>query len=297
MSIVHVPVMLKEVIEAMKIKKSGVYVDGTVGLGGHAEGILRSIAGGCTLIGIDRDSEALEMAKKRLKSRDVHLVKDNFTNMVSIVKKLGYKEVDGILLDLGVSSLQLKAEGRGFSFLKEEPLDMRMDKGQELTAGRIVNEYTERELTDILWRYGEERFCRRIARAIVAARSESPIKTCSELAQIIEKTVKRGRKFYFPGRIHPATRTFQALRIEVNKELTALSLAIEGGVSILKHEARFCVLSYHSLEDRIIKHSFRQMAKNGSVAVITKKPLIPSEDERDANPSSRSAKLRVVEKV
>jgi 16S rRNA (cytosine1402-N4)-methyltransferase len=297
MSIVHVPVMLEEVIEAMKVKKSGVYVDGTVGLGGHAEGILRSIAGGCTLVGIDRDSEALEIAKKRLKNKDVHLVKDNFSNIVSIVKKLGYKEVDGILLDLGVSSLQLKAEGRGFSFLKEEPLDMRMDKGQELTAGRIVNVYAERELTDILWRYGEERFCRRIARAIVAARSQSPIKTCRELAQIIEKTVRRGRKFYFPGRIHPATRTFQALRIEVNKELTALSLAIEAGVTILKHEARFCVLSYHSLEDRIIKHSFRQMAKNGLVAIITKKPLVPSEDERDANPSSRSAKLRVVEKV
>jgi 16S rRNA (cytosine1402-N4)-methyltransferase len=214
MSIVHVPVMLEEVIEAMKLKKSGVYVDGTVGLGGHAEGILRSIAGGCTLVGIDRDSEALEIAKKRLKNKDVHLVKDNFSNIVSIVKKLGYKEVDGILLDLGVSSLQLKAEGRGFSFLKEEPLDMRMDKGQELTAGRIVNVYAERELTDILWRYGEERFCRRIARAIVTARSQSPIKTCSELAQIIEKTVRRGRKFYFPGRIHPATRTFQALRIE-----------------------------------------------------------------------------------
>jgi 16S rRNA (cytosine1402-N4)-methyltransferase len=296
MSIVHVPVMLKEVIEAMQVKKTGVYVDGTVGLGGHAEGILRSIAGGCTLVGIDRDGEALEITKKRLKDRDVHLVNDNFTNMVSIVKKLGFQKVDGILLDLGVSSLQLKAEG-GFSFLKEEPLDMRMDKGQELTAGRIVNEYAEKELADILWRYGDERFSRRIARAIIAARSQSPIKTCRELAQIIERTLRRRRKFYFPGRIHPATRTFQALRIEVNKELTALSLAIETGVTILKNEGRFCVLSYQSLEDRIVKHSFRQMAKKGLVEIITKKPLIPTEKERDTNPSSRSAKLRVVKKV
>jgi 16S rRNA (cytosine1402-N4)-methyltransferase len=297
MSIVHVPVMLEEVVKSMRAKSSGIYLDGTVGLGGHAEGILRSAGGGCTLIGIDRDDGAIEEAKKRLKEYDVHLVKDNFVNMESVVRGLGYKRVDGILLDLGVSSLQLKAEGRGFSFLKKEPLDMRMDRKQKLTAAIIVNEYSEKELADTLWRYGEERLSRNIARAIVNARGKGPIRTCEELAQIIERTARKRWKMYFPGRIHPATRTFQALRIEVNKELTILSMAVENGVNILNPEGRFCVLSYHSLEDRIIKNSFREMAQKGKVTVITKKPMVPSQEEKRLNPSSRSARFRVVEKL
>lgn len=285
------PVMLNEIVEALRVKRSGIYVDGTVGLGGHAEGILRKAEGECTLIGMDRDEEALEIAGKRLKDYDVQLMKDNFSNMEDAVKGLGYKEVDGILLDLGLSTLQLKAEGRGFSFLRDDPLDMRMDTAQELTAANIVNEYPEKDLANVLWKYGEERFSRKIARAIVNARQRKTIKTCKELALIIEKAVKRR------GRIHPATRAFQTLRIEVNKELTLLSMALDAGINLLGPKGRLCVLSYHSLEDRIVKHSFKDMAKKGVLTIITKRPLTPQKEERDANPSSRSAKLRVAEKL
>ncbi len=291
MEIAHVPVMLEEVLIMLKVKKSGVYVDGTVGLGGHAEGILKSVEGGCTLIGIDKDEEALKIAKERLKGFDVHFIRDRFPNMDAVISNLGYKEVDGIFLDLGVSTLQLKSEGRGFSFLKDEPLDMRMDNRQTLTALRIISGYPEKDLAHILWQYGEERFSRKIARAIVNAREQKPIRTCRELSQIIEKAI--GRK----GRIHPATKTFQALRIEVNKELTELSMAINTGINILKSGGRFCILSYHSLEDRIVKHSFKELAHKGMVSIITKKPLIPKKEEQRLNPSSRSAKLRTVEKL
>ena len=294
--VVHVPVMLYEVLEAMKVKSSGVYIDGTVGLGGHAQGILRR-GKGCTLIGIDKDAEALEIAKERLKGYHIHLVRNNFSNMEAVIKDLGYKEVDGILLDLGVSSLQLKSEGRGFSFLKDETLDMRMDRRQRLTAAKIVNEYSEKDLADILWHYGEERFGKKIARAIVNERRKRPIITCRELSRIIEGVVRKGRNRLIPGRIHPATKTFQALRIEVNKELTELSQAMNAGASVLRKGGRFCVLSYHSLEDRIVKHSFKELAHKGMVAVITKKPMVPKKEERQSNPSSRSAKLRVAERL
>ena len=291
MEIAHVPVMVEEVLRMLKVKKSGIYIDGTVGLGGHAEGILKSVEGGCTLIGIDKDEEALKIAKERLKGFDVHLIRDRFPNTDAVISNLGYREVDGILLDLGVSTLQLKSEGRGFSFLKDEPLDMRMDNRQTLTALRIISGYPEKDLAHILWQYGEERFSRKIARAIVNAREQKPIRTCRELSQIIEKAI--GRK----GRIHPATKTFQALRIEVNKELTELSMAINTGINILKSGGRFCILSYHSLEDRIVKHSFKELAHKGMVSIITKKPLIPKKEEQRLNPSSRSAKLRTVEKL
>ncbi|MDZ4383454.1 MAG: 16S rRNA (cytosine(1402)-N(4))-methyltransferase RsmH [Thermodesulfovibrionia bacterium] len=290
MTVVHIPVMAGEIVNALKVKESGVYIDGTVGLGGHAEFILQNIPG-CTVIGIDRDDKALEIAKERLKGYDVRLERDNFSNMEAMTKGLGYEKVDGILLDLGVSTLQLKSEGRGFSFLKDEPLDMRMDNRQTLTALRIISRYTEKDLAHILWQYGEERFSRKIARAIVNAREQKPIRTCRELSQIIEKAI--GRK----GRIHPATKTFQALRIEVNKELTELSMAINTGINILKSGGRFCILSYHSLEDRIVKHSFKELARKGMVSIITKKPLIPKKEEQLLNPSSRSAKLRAVERL
>ncbi|MBI4681108.1 MAG: 16S rRNA (cytosine(1402)-N(4))-methyltransferase RsmH [Nitrospirae bacterium] len=291
MEIAHVPVMVEEVLRMLKVKKSGVYIDGTVGLGGHAEGILKSVEGGCTLIGIDKDEEALKIAKERLKGFEVHLIRDRFPNMDAVISNLGYREVDGILLDLGVSTLQLKSEGRGFSFLKDELLDMRMDNRQTLTALRIISRYTEKDLAHILWQYGEERFSRKIAKAIVNAREQKPIRTCRELSQIIEKAI--GRK----GRIHPATKTFQALRIEVNKELTELSMAINTGINILKSGGRFCILSYHSLEDRIVKHSFKELERKGMVSIITKKPLIPKKEEQQLNPSSHSAKLRAVEKL
>lgn len=290
MGITHIPVMLEEVLKALKIKSEGIYVDATIGPGGHAEGILQN-ADGCTVIGIDRDDKALEIARERLKGYKVHLVRDRFSNIRTVVRSLGYEEVDGILLDLGVSALHLKAEGRGFSFLKDESLDMRMDQRQGFTAMEVVNSYSEEELASVIYQYGEERFSRRIASAIVNARKKKPIGSCKELAQIIEKAV--GRR----GRIHPATRTFQALRIEVNKELEELSTAIDAGSRLLKKGGRFCVLSYHSLEDRIVKNAFRKLANEGLFNIITKKPLIPNRQERDINPSSRSAKLRAAEKI
>jgi len=291
MNIVHVPVLKKEVIEHMKLKNSGIYVDATIGLGGHAEGILQN-AKECTLIGIDRDREALDRARERFSDcGNVHLVRDSFSNMRSVINALGFSKVNGILLDLGVSTLHLKANGRGFSFLKDEPLDMRMHREQTLTAEDVINTYPEKNLADIIWKYGEERRSRRIARAIVYARRKSPVRTCRELAHIIEKSVGRA------GRIHPATRTFQAVRIEVNRELEQLSAALDEGAGLLAEEGRMCVISYHSLEDRIVKNAFRELARQGLFRIITKKPLIPGREEILINPSSRSAKLRVAERL
>ena len=291
MGIVHVPVMREEVIENMALKESGIYVDATLGLGGHAEGILQNVSK-CVLIGIDRDDEALKIAGERFKGyENVHFVRDSFSNIKSVVNSLGYNEVDGILLDLGFSTLQMKSDDRGFSFLKDEPLDMRMDRRQELTAEMIVNTYHWQKLADVIWKYGEERRSRRIARGIIYAREKKRIQSCSELASIIEKSIGRRQ------RIHPATRTFQALRIEVNKELEQVEAVIYEGADILGKEGRFCILAYHSLEDRIVKNAYKKLAKEGLFNIITKKPLIPRREEQRENPSSRSAKLRVAEKI
>ncbi|MEN8263027.1 MAG: 16S rRNA (cytosine(1402)-N(4))-methyltransferase RsmH [Nitrospirota bacterium] len=291
MEVVHVPVMQEEVLEALKIKDNGVYIDATVGLGGHSKNILNH-AGGCTLIGIDRDDKALEIAKERLTGfENVHFVRESFSNIKSVAEDLGYDRVNGILLDIGVSMLHLKSEDRGFSFLSDDFLDMRMDSRQDLTAEKIVNRYREKELADIIWRYGDERFSRRIAKAIVYTRQKKPVKSCKELAGIIERAVRRR------GRIHPATRTFQALRIEVNKELDELTAVIDAAPDILAREGRLCVISYHSLEDRIVKNSFKALAKEGLFKIITKKPLVPGRQEQITNPSSRSAKMRVGEKI
>lgn len=291
MDIIHVPVMREEVLEALEIKRAGIYVDATLGLGGHSEGILRH-DDTCTIIGIDRDDSALAIAKERLSGYgNVHLVRDDFSNMKEVVHDLGYDGVDGIILDAGVSTLHLKAEGRGFSFLKDEPLDMRMDRRRSLTAGDVVNKYSEKDLAAVIWQFGEERRSRRIAKGISYVRKKKPIETCRELAGIIAKSLGRS------GRIHPATRTFQAIRIEVNSELTELPAAIDAGADLLKPEGRFCILSYHSLEDRIVKNAFKQLAKEGRFHIITKKPLVPGREEREINPSSRSAKLRVGEKI
>jgi 16S rRNA (cytosine1402-N4)-methyltransferase len=289
MEIHHVPVMREDVLEALRVKENGVYVDATIGLGGHAEGIFR-MADGCTVIGIDRDDSALEMTRRRLRGHHLHLVKDRFSNIKGVVDGLGYERVDGIILDIGVSTLHLKSDGRGFSFLKDDPLDMRMDQGQELTAEEVINRYPEKELADVIWRYGEERFSRRIARKIVDARRKKPVSSCKELSRIVEKAV--GRR----GRIHPATRTFQALRIEVNKELDELTAAIDEGVPLLRTGGRLCALSYHSLEDRIVKNAFKRLAKEGMLKIITRKPLVPGPRELETNPSSRSAKLRIGER-
>lgn len=291
MSIIHVPVMLEEVLEGLRIRRSGIYVDGTVGLAGHALAIVRK-ARECTLIGIDRDEAALEIAAQKLSGyRDVHLVRGNFADMRSIVSDLGFESVDGIVLDLGVSSLQLKSEGRGFSFLRDEPLDMRMDRSLKTTAADIVNTAPERELADIIWKYGEERCSRKIARAVVHSRRKARIYSCRDLSTIIERVC--GRR----GKIHPATRTFQALRIAVNREIEAISKVLYEGTGILGPGGRFCVLSYHSLEDRAVKNAFRDLAREGMFSVITRKPIIPGEEEQRLNPSSRSAKLRIGERL
>ncbi|MBC8414646.1 MAG: 16S rRNA (cytosine(1402)-N(4))-methyltransferase RsmH [Nitrospira sp.] len=283
--------MAGEIMEALNLKSSGVYVDATLGLGGHSEMILQGAAG-CTLIGIDRDDEALESSARRLEHyENVHLVKGRFSGVRELVNGIGYERVDGIVMDIGVSTLHLKSEERGFSFKSDAPLDMRMDRTQELTAADIVNRYPEKELADIIFNYGEERFSRRIARAIVYSRKKCQIRYCSELSDIIYKSIKNR------GKIHPATRTFQALRIEVNRELEELSSAIESGAAILAPDARLCILSYHSLEDRIVKNAFRKLAAEGVFRIITKKPMVPERDEQRSNPSSRSAKLRIGEKI
>lgn len=291
MEIVHVPVMRDEVLEALELKDSGVYVDATLGLGGHAVGILER-AEGCTLIGIDRDESAIRIARERLKGyQKVYFVKEKFSNLKDVVNSLGYEKVDGIILDAGVSTLHLKAEERGFSFMTDGPLDMRMDQDSELTAETVVNNYKEKDLADVIYQYGDERFSRRIAKSIVYNRRKHRITTCKELEEIVFKAV--GRR----GKIHPATRTFQAIRIEVNSELDELSKAVDSGAELLEEHGRFCVLSYHSLEDRIVKNAFRKLAKEGLFRIITKKPIVPEREEQKRNPSSRSAKLRVAEKI
>lgn len=291
MEIVHVPVMREEVMEALNLKRNGIYLDATLGMGGHAEAILQR-AGECTLIGMDRDDEAIDISRTRLKGyKNVHIVKESFSHMKDAVNNIGFNRVNGIFLDIGVSTLQLKYEGRGFSFLKDDPLDMRMDRKQRLTAEKVVNSYPEKDLADVIWKYGEERYSRKIAKAIVNARHKKRIRSCRELAGVIEKVVWR------KGRIHPATRTFQAIRIEVNRELEQLSTAIDSGAELLEKEGRLCVLSYHSLEDRIVKNAFKKLAKDGIFHIITRKPLVPSRHEQKENPSSRSAKLRVAEKI
>jgi 16S rRNA (cytosine1402-N4)-methyltransferase len=219
-----------------------------------------------------------------------HLVRGDFSQLGSIAEELGYREANGVLIDAGVSTLQLKQEGRGFSFLRDEPLDMRMNRGQRLTAEEVVNRYPEKDLASLIWKYGEERFSRKIARAIVRERGKKRVTSCRELAGIIERSL--GRR----GRIHPATRTFQAIRIEVNSELTELSEAVNEGVRILCGGGRICVLTYHSLEDRIVKNAYKRLAAEGAFHIITKKPIVPGRQERERNPSSRSAKLRVGEK-
>jgi len=278
-------------LKILEPKKDGVYLDATLGAGGHALAILEA-APGCALIGIDRDEDAVAMSRKKLRDYvNVHIAKERFSRMRDVMEHAGFDGVDGILLDAGTSMMQLKTPGRGFGFLADAPLDMRMDSGQELTAADIVNRYPEKEIADIIWKYGEERRSRRIARAIVRARARRGINTCRELSGIIEKVI--GRR----GRIHPATRTFQALRIAVNGELEELQAALTAGAGILNVRGRFCVLCYHSLEDRIVKHTFRSMVKDGDFISLTRKPLRPDEEEKRINPSSRSARLRAIERL
>ena len=291
----HVPVMLAEVLEALAPGRGGTFVDGTVGLGGHAAAVLA--AGATRLIGIDRDSEALAVAGARLAEwgARVELLHGDYRQIDSLLDRAGVGRVDGILVDLGLSSFQLEAEGRGFSFQRDEPLDMRMDRTAGPTAAELLAAVGERELADLIFAYGEERYSRRIARSIVAARAEAPIATTGRLADIVRRAVPR--KGY--SRIDPATRTFQALRIRVNDELEGLDRFLEAACGRLAAGGRLAVIAFHSLEDRVVKHTMRRVAGGGDAGLrlLWRKARKPGEAEVDANPRARSAKLRAIERV
>lgn len=289
--IVHLPVMVREVVEMLNIRPGGTYVDATVGLGGHAEEILKLLGPEGRFIGIDRDDEALTMAGQRLGNHRVVLKKGTFSGLKGIMISLGTDGVDGILFDFGVSMMQFKDPERGFSFSAGELLDMRMDRSQNMTAEEIVNDYSQSELEHILREYGEERHARKIARTITAARTRKRIRTCSELAEIVRAVSGGG------GRHHPATRTFQALRIAVNDEIGQIDAGLRSSVGLLKRGGRLCAISYHSLEDRMVKHMIKESAREGVLRTLTKKPLTPSREEVRNNPSSRSAKMRGAERI
>jgi len=268
-----------------------------VGLGGHAEAILEKLGASGRLIGIDRDNEALEIAKERLRrfgETNVLLMQGSFGDLKAIFEKAGIEKADGFLFDLGVSSLQFDKADRGFSFRYDAALDMRMDRQAGLSAQELINRAPEAELSSIIYNYGEERFSRRIAKAIVEERKKAPIDTTGKLVDIILRAVPyRGRH----GRVHPATRTFQALRIAVNDELKQLEKALDSAIGFLNASGVACVISYHSLEDRIVKNKFKEGKANGILDVLYKKPVTPEENEIEENPRARSAKLRAARKI
>lgn len=304
----HKPVMLTECIEGLKIKPNGIYVDGTLGGAGHSKEIIQRLSSQGMLVGIDRDEEALEAAKGNLKEFfNVKYVHDNHDNIKEILEHLNIDKVDGILLDLGVSSYQLDERNRGFSYLGENVLDMRMDKTQELTAETVINHYSEQELANIIYEYGEEKFSRQIARNICKEREEHTIKTTKELTQIIEKSIPKSKQ----KNGHPAKRTFQAIRIEVNNEIEPLHKTIKDCIECLSEGGRLCVITFHSLEDRAVKKAFIE-AKGKCTCpsdlpycvcgakslgkIITKKPIMATEEELEENSRSKSAKLRIFER-
>ena len=306
----HVSVLLNECIEALDIKENGIYVDCTLGGAGHSSHIVKHLSKDGTLIGIDQDQDALKAAKERLKEfENVKYVHNNFYNIDSILTELDIEKVDGILMDLGVSSYQLDEASRGFSYMHDAPLDMRMNRDNDFSAYQIVNNYSEDELYKIIKDYGEERFAKRIANIIVNRRAEKPIETTFELVDIIKAAIPAKMRRDGP---HPAKRTFQAIRIEVNSELKILNRTIEDGINRLNKGGRMAIITFHSLEDRIVKLKFRELenpctcpkgfpicacGKSPVVKTISKKGIIPTEKEIEENPRSRSAKLRVVEKL
>jgi 16S rRNA (cytosine1402-N4)-methyltransferase len=291
MKVVHLPVMLGEVIQLLEPHKGEVYVDATVGLGGHSQGILGHMRGEGLLVGIDRDEEALGEAGRTLRDERCVLRKARFSEMKDVLKELGIRAVDGVLFDFGASMLHMKQPERGFGFASEEPLDMRMDRSQSLTAGVIVNTYPAVEIERILREYGEERAARKITGAIVRQRQKGEIRTCRELSEVVARVL--GRR----GRIHPATRTFQALRIAVNDELNELKKGLEASLGLLRSGGRLVAISYHSLEDRAVKVFMKDAKDRGLVRVLTKKPVTPGMEEILRNPSARSAKLRAAEVI
>ena len=286
----HVPVLLDEVLRLLAPERGGTFVDCTVGLGGHARALLQR--GATRLVGIDRDRAALAIARDALAEFGdrVELVHADYRQLPRLLDERALPAVDGILADLGVSSMQLESEGRGFSFRRDEPLDMRMDDSQGQTAAELLAGVEESELADVIYRFGEERHSRRIARALVRARDERPLRTTGEVADIVRRANRR--RGY--ERIDPATRTFQALRIWVNQELEGLDGFIVGAAARLAPGGRLAMVSFHSLEDRIVKHTFRELEE---VRVLTKRPVVAGEDEVARNPRARSAKLRAMERI
>ena len=304
----HKPVLLDECIHGLNIKSDGIYLDGTLGGAGHSKVIASKLSNKGLLIGVDRDEEALEAAKNNLKEyTNIKYVHDNHDNIKEILRKLDIDKVDGILLDLGVSSYQLDEKSRGFSYIGENELDMRMDKSQSLTAKEVVNTYSEEELANIIFEYGEEKFSRKIAKNICEARQEKEIETTGELVKIIEKSIPRAKQK--DG--HPAKRTFQAIRIEVNDELRPLYNTIKDSIDCLKDGGRLCVITFHSLEDRAVKQAYTDaegkctcppdlpycMCNKKSLGkIINKKPITATEEELNENSRAQSAKLRIFEK-
>lgn len=292
----HVPVLLKEVVEGLDIQAGEVLLDGTLGGGGHSLEVTKRLNGALTIVGIDRDKGAIERAGEVLQafSPHTHLIQNNYRNMDKVLEDLGISGVDAILLDLGISSDQIDTAQRGFSFLREEPLLMTMEEDSDLNACKILNLWSEETLELIIRGFGEERHSKRIAKAIVERRERKPFETTRDL---VDTVLEATPAVYHRGRIHPATRTFQAIRIAVNGELDALEEGLSKGFALLNPGGRFCVISFHSLEDRMVKNFFRDRAQADEGTIINKKPITPSEDEVRENPRSRSAKLRVIEKI
>ena len=307
----HTSVLLNETIEGLKIKPDGIYVDGTLGGGGHSLEIAKRLNDNGRLIGIDQDEAAILAAGERLKDfgDKVTIVRSNYRNALSVLHDLGIEKIDGMMLDLGVSSYQLDTQERGFSYRYDAPLDMRMDLRQTLTAKDIVNGYSETELFHIIRDYGEDRFAKNIAKHIVMARAKKPIETTGELNEIIRTAIPA--KMRAEGG-HPSKRTYQAIRIECNKELEVLKESLEELIGILNPGGRLCIITFHSLEDRIVKTAFKKAenpctcppsfpvcvcGKKSQGKVITGKPVLPCEEEMESNPRSKSAKLRIFEKI
>lgn len=308
---VHLSVLTDEVVSCLVTRPEGVYVDATLGMGGHTKSILDATHSKSLVIGLDVDEEAISISRERLSAYNGHVIyrNSNFSDIDKVLDGLDIREVDGILADLGMSSYQVDSSERGFSFMREEPLDMRMDPRLRFTAYDLVNEMTMEEISRVLKMYGEEKWSRRIAKKIVEARAASPIKTSAELAGIVEGAIPK--KFH-PARIHAATRTFQALRIAVNNELENIEEFIGKAVSRLRPGGRLVIISFHSLEDRLVKTSFLGLAspcicppgmpecgcgKKKQLRIITRSPIVPSEEEIQNNPRARSAKMRVGERV
>ncbi|MFC1703734.1 16S rRNA (cytosine(1402)-N(4))-methyltransferase RsmH [Candidatus Omnitrophota bacterium] len=295
-TVTHKPVMFKEAIEHLNLKANATVLDCTVGTGGHAQEILEIIGPKGKFIGIDRDEDSLEIAQERLHDYKgaYELIKADFRDIDTVLANKSIQHVDGVLFDLGISSYQLENAERGFSFMREGPLDMRMDRESYISAYDLINSLSENELSGILKTFGQERWHTRIAKFLIRERNANPISTTKQLSNVVMKAIPRGSGLQ---RIHPATRTFMAFRIAVNRELEALELALEKGVGLLKDSARIVVISFHSLEDRIVKEKFRACAKEKELRIITKKPLRPTQEEMHTNVRSRSAKLRAAERL